>query len=137
MNAAMLMTPATTTLGERLKGLRMNSQKTLKEQGDIFGVSVNSVYRWEHDLAVPRKSSLERVVRFYEVSLEWLLTGDSAEGLGENGSDDEEKHLLKMYRRLSGNDKYKILGYIERIYVENMEEHPADRNLGKPRAITL
>lgn len=119
------------TLGERLRSLRMNSQKTLKEQGYIFGVSINSVYRWEHDITVPRKSLLNKVAQFYEVPLEWLLTGKGVETLGEARFTltSKENHLLEMYRKLSENNKYKTLGYVECVYVENKE--PSTRDIQK------
>jgi transcriptional regulator with XRE-family HTH domain len=116
------------TIGERLKNLRLKTKKTLQEQGEIFGVSLNSVYRWEHDLTVPRKSTLKKMADYYEVPLEWLLQ--------EGGDDDQieyvnsipypedhiEQQLLKMFRKLSENKKYQILGYMERLYVEDMDK---------------
>ena len=115
------------TVGKKLKYLRVKMKKTLKEQSEVFGVSLNSVYRWEHDLASPKRQMLKRMADFYEVPLEWLLQESSGEqDLEFNGavlpeSNDEHK-LLRMYRKLSGSNKYKILGYIERVYVETLDE---------------
>jgi transcriptional regulator with XRE-family HTH domain len=61
------------SIGEKLKNLRLNVKKTLKEQSELFNVSINSVYRWEHDLTVPRKSVLRKISEFYDVPLEWFL----------------------------------------------------------------
>ena len=110
------------SIGERLKNLRVSAQKTLKEQSEIFGVSINSIYRWEHDLTTPRKSSFEKLAQFYEVPIGWLLTGSCAdERMTAQDAEDEER-LLRMYRRLSRNNKYKVLGYVERVYIENMDD---------------
>ena len=115
------------TIGEKLRNLRVRTKKTLKEQSAIFGVSLNSIYRWEHGLASPRRPVLEKMADFYDVPLSWLLGGSSDDydeyvyGIPhlENGL---EQQLLQMFRKLPENKKYKILGYIERVYVEDMDK---------------
>ncbi|MCL2814183.1 MAG: helix-turn-helix transcriptional regulator [Oscillospiraceae bacterium] len=110
--------------GERLKKLRLSLKKTLKEQSEIFNVSLNSVYRWEHDLCSPRNTVLKKIAAFYGVSYEWLITGDEKkENLKcENcllATDKSiEQKILRMIGKLSENSKYNIIGYIERICVE-------------------
>ena len=114
------------SVGKRLRNLRAETKRTLKEQSEIFGVSLNSVYRWEHDLAMPKKSILRKMAEFYGVTFEWLLNGSLPEGNSECGSVhtecNTEKQLLRMFRNLSENNKYKILGYVERICIEDMDE---------------
>ena len=113
------------SIGERLNDLRVRNKRTLKEQSKIFGVSLNTVYRWEHNLTVPRKTSLVKIAAFYEVPYEWFVHGNKSDDhqeqnihiYPENGA---ERQLLKMYRELPENSKYKILGYIERIYIEDI-----------------
>jgi len=133
--------------GTRLKKLRLNARKTLDDQSKLFNVSLNSVYRWEHDLCVPRKSVLRRIANFYNVPFEWILNGEgtgvkilaSDEENGENtGSENKEEEnrcegcilnpernteqkILKMIRKLPNNNKYKIIGYIERMCLEGDE----------------
>jgi transcriptional regulator with XRE-family HTH domain len=111
------------SVGEKLRHLRLTSKKTLKEQSELFGVSLNTVFRWEHDLTTPRKSVLQKISVYYGVPMEWLLQEDiSHENMGSGSDaqpeDDNEWQLLKMYRKLSITDKYKVLGYIERVYIE-------------------
>ncbi|MCL2775279.1 MAG: helix-turn-helix domain-containing protein [Oscillospiraceae bacterium] len=118
------------TVGERLKDLRINARKTLKEESDIFNISINTVYRWEHNLTAPRKSIMKKISDFYGVPLKWLLYGNSS---GEENTKCEncslhpenyaEQQLLYMFKKLSENIKYKILGYVERIYVENERDN--------------
>ena len=102
------------TLGEKLRSLRQKGKKTLQEQSAILGVSMNSVYRWEHDLAVPRKTMLKTLADFYSVPLDWLLSENAAASLVS----DLEQKLLCMFRKLSENSKFKVLGYVERMCVE-------------------
>jgi len=102
------------SLGEKLRNLRQKTRKTLQEQSEMLGVSMNSVYRWEHDLAVPRKSMLKTMADFYGVPLDWLLSESAAASLVS----DIEQKLLCMFRKLSDNNRFMVLGYVERMCVE-------------------
>ena len=56
------------SLGEELRSLRLAMGRTQKQQSEIFGVSVNTMYRWENDLTVPRKSALTKMAEYYGVA---------------------------------------------------------------------
>ena len=102
------------SLGEKLRSLRQKSKKTLHDQSALLGVSMNSVYRWEHDLAVPRKPMLKKLADHYSVPLDWLLSEGSAASLVS----DVEQKLLCMFRKLSDVNRYIVLGYVERMCLE-------------------
>jgi len=102
------------SLGEKLRNLRLKTKKTLSEQSKILKVSMNSVYRWEHDLAVPRKPMLRTMADYYGVPLDWLLSESASASLVS----EIEQNLLGMFRKLPDNARYKVLGYVERMYVE-------------------
>lgn len=104
----------TMTLGEKLKNLRLRTRRTLDEQSKILKVSMNSVYRWEHDLAVPRRPVLKMMADYFGVPLDWLMTDNSTSSL----TSDSEQNLLSMFRKLPDTTRYKVLGYVERICVE-------------------
>ena len=115
------------SVGKRMKDLRRESKRTLREQSEIFDVSLNSVYRWEHDLVKPKKSLLRKMADFYGVSFDWLINGDGPKensnfSMSIHHDSSNERQLLRMFRNLPGNSKYKILGYVERICVEDMDE---------------
>ncbi|MCL1808562.1 MAG: helix-turn-helix domain-containing protein [Clostridiales bacterium] len=119
------------SIGEKLRILRQRTKRTLKEQSETFGVSLNSVYRWEHNLAAPKRSILKKMADYYEVPMEWLLNEDAVEENIEINTSapsecNHEQQLLRMYKKLSLCNKYKILGYIERIYLESLDEKGAD-----------
>ena len=103
------------TLGEKLRNLRLKDQKTLKEQSLLFGVSMNSIYRWERDLAVPRKPILQNMADYYCVSLDWIISEDTTATL----ISEVEIKLLSMFRKLTDGGRYKVLGYVERVCVED------------------
>jgi len=101
-------------LGEKIRGLRLRTKRSLKEQSKILRVSMNSLYRWEHNLVIPRRPMLERISDCYEVSVEWLLSETTMPSL----VNDTESKLLGLYRTLPGPVRYKVLGYVERLCVE-------------------
>ena len=122
-------------IGKKLKTLRVRTRKTLKEQGAMLGVSLNSIYRWEHDLATPRKSMLRKIADIYEVPLEWLLQESEGEEAVRHGGDvvyleqSTEHQLLRLFRKLSESDQYKALGYIERLHIESADKKRRRENL--------
>jgi len=103
------------SLGEKLKNLRLKTRKTLIEQSRTLNVSMNSVYRWEHDLAVPRRPILKMMADYFGVPVDWLLSDTSASSL----INEAEQTLVSMFRKLPDNSRYKILGYVERMCVED------------------
>jgi len=109
-------------LGEKLKYLRINAKNTLKEQSELLGVSLNTVYRWEHDLATPRKPMLKTIADHYNMPLERLLSESTEENKLEHITipmvSNAEQQLLSMFRKLSNNSKYKVLGYIEHLFID-------------------
>ena len=112
---------AAMSIGDRLRSARHSKNMTLKDMGRLLGVSQNSVYRWEHDLVVPRKEALGRMAELFQVSVKWLLYGVDAEDRAPaNGDNPFEHSLISICRRLSENSKYKVLGYAERIWVETI-----------------
>jgi len=101
-------------LGEKIRTLRLKTRRSLKDQSLMLGVSMNSLYRWEHDLVVPRRQMLERICNHYDVSVEWLLSDATVPSL----VNEMEFKLLGLYRNLPSPVKYKVIGYVERMCVE-------------------
>ena len=113
------------TVGEKLRNLRANMKKTLGEQSIALGVAVNSIYRWENDKSMPKKSTLKHLAEFYDVPLEWLTSDNYA--IDKAGcvscydpqiDDVNEQDLILMFRKLTENKKHRVLGYIERMCIE-------------------
>ena len=110
------------SLGDKLKTLRLRENRTLKEQSGIFNVSMNSVYRWEHNLAVPRMPVLKAIADFYKIPLEWFFLENTERNGAEHGvhhaSSSIEQQLVNTFRKISDSSKYKVLGYLERMCIE-------------------
>ena len=121
-------------LNEKLRFLRLKNKLTLKELGTISGVSLNSVYRWEHCHSIPRKRSLKKIADYYDVPLEWLRYDNVGKSyFDENGNcinpvlntlayeNDMEQKLLKALIKLSDIDKHKVLTFIENMGAEKSD----------------
>jgi len=105
------------SLGDRIRYLRKSKKLTLAELATILGRSINSIYRWEHDLAIPKKSAIEAITKYFKISQEWLLSGGAIILQYEKTSHEkdisiEELALIRGYRRLRPSDKATIQGFI-------------------------
>jgi len=75
---------------------------------------MNSVYRWEHDIAVPRKSMLKKMAEHFEIPLDWLLSDIASSSLER----ELEETLVKTFRELPDVLKHKVIKIIENIALE-------------------
>ena len=109
--------------GEKMRYLRQKERKTLQEQSEVFGVKLNTVFRWEHNQTRPNMPMLESIAEYYDVSVAWLTGDDKEENTKGKYSDnytegDIEQQIIKIINQLPDKDKYKILGYVERAYMD-------------------
>ena len=125
------------SIGERLRVLRYNAKISMRQQGKLFGVSANSVYRWEHNLNIPSLPVLKKISEYYNVPLEWLV-GESkvdkvAVALEQNSGCSAEQQFINIYRELPESAKKKAFEYIERLYedVINKEHAKEKKDAGK------
>lgn len=64
-------------LNERLRNLRLAKGFTLKQVGDVFGISKTSVSSWESGVNQPDPRKLEKLATLFDTSVEFLVTGQS------------------------------------------------------------
>ena len=126
------------SIGEKLKELRKKDNRSLKAQGKELGVSMNAIYRWEHDICAPRKTSLKKIVKLHNISLKWLLDDDAVfDDLDKAAKCDDGdcvcvppskrkrasvRQLVLMYRELPEEDKYLCFNLVERIHANGMTQ---------------
>lgn len=63
-------------IGEFLKSLRKEKEKTQEEIADLFGVSSRSVSRWENGNTLPDLSILVELADYYDVDIRELIDGE-------------------------------------------------------------
>ena len=104
-------------LGRRLKALRgKQSQAAL---ASLLGISQEEISRFESGNRVPGVPLLIRLAELHRVTLDWLITGHSAEGSQSvrepDRISDVNEEILKKFRRLKNKDRTLILSLLERL----------------------
>lgn len=65
-------------IGKRLKYLRINKQLTQEEVSKIVGSYNGTVVgNWERGKTKPKKQYLEKYASYFNVSIDWILTGEN------------------------------------------------------------
>ncbi|NBI27489.1 helix-turn-helix domain-containing protein [Chengkuizengella marina] len=100
------------TFGARLKKARKNKQLIQSQVAELLGIDFTTISKYENDKSEPDNEILQKLADLYEVSIDWLLTGETkTKGNLDNKiyfngeyvklTDDEAQHLkdtLEMYR---------------------------------------
>lgn len=61
------------TIGQRIKTLRIEANITQKQFGDIFGIVKSTVSMYENDNSTPDTEMLKKIAKFFNVSIDYLL----------------------------------------------------------------
>lgn len=69
--------PSETTAGSRIKKTREKLGMTLPQLAGRIGVQRKTVENWEEDRTGPRGDKLTKLAGVLQVSMVWLLTGDT------------------------------------------------------------
>lgn len=109
------------SFGTRLKQARNGKRLTQNQVAAKLGIDFTTISKYENDKSQPDNEILRELAGMYEVSLDWLLTGDRAapasspspnriyvNGKSEDLTDEEAKHLLdslEMFRLLKAKRK--------------------------------
>lgn len=65
-------------LGDRLRAARLAAGKKQRELSEHLGIERVNVTQWEGGTTNPERERLPVIADFYQVSLEWLMTGKGA-----------------------------------------------------------
>jgi len=61
------------TLGERIKQLRIENEMTQEEFGKLFGVTKYAVSLYESNKSTPNDEIKKKIAEHFNVSLDWLM----------------------------------------------------------------
>jgi transcriptional regulator with XRE-family HTH domain len=102
-----------TTFGKRLKEARAHRQLTQSEVANKLGLDFTTISKYENNKSQPDNEILRELASMYEVSLDWLITGQLGgekpsnqiyvDGVREPLTVEEAQHLLdslEMFRLL-------------------------------------
>lgn len=104
------------TFGARLKSARNSKRFTQHQVADTLGLNFTTISKYENDKSQPDNEILHKMAVLYEVSIDWLLTGEPGgtttaggrakmyfDGEVEDLTKEEAEHLrdsLEMFRLL-------------------------------------
>ena len=106
------------TLGEELSRLRLSNELTKKELATSFGVSINTLYRWEYNISNPSVKYLEAYERKFN-----LQSGYFKEEMWKDPEQSNQKnqnYICESYYDLSVNKPLPA----ERLYNLNVNLNP-------------
>ncbi|MBO5525013.1 MAG: helix-turn-helix transcriptional regulator [Roseburia sp.] len=90
---------------KRLKELRESKNMSQQTLADIFHVTQQSIYKYEHGLAEPDLDVILHMADFFDTSVDYLIgytnTPNRYETYPENAITHDEMCVLEYYRRLS------------------------------------
>lgn len=92
-------------IGQRIKSIRKNSQKTQKELGELLNLKPSTITLMEQGKSKLTVESLILLCKEYQISADWLLFGTESE---KDFLTDEERKLIKGYRACTDKEKGRI-----------------------------
>lgn len=115
-------------IGKRIKQLREQRGIKAIELAEAIGASQGNISDWENDKkkSTPTAKSLIAIANFFDISLDWLMTGEELTVQKSLGSlNQDENDLLQLFRKLSYRDQMRVIGYME----HSLENTPKKGNL--------
>lgn len=99
------------TLGDKLSGLRKESNYTQEQLADLLGVSRQTISKWESDTAYPETEKLIKIGKLFDCSMDYLLKEDVTEknGVQESGFAEKVEEIGKKVMTDKNKGKVKKL----------------------------
>lgn len=63
-------------IGHRIRLLRNKKALTMEKMAETFGVSYQTVSKWEHGYAIPDFYNLRALKKYFNVSSDYILYGE-------------------------------------------------------------
>ena len=104
---------------KRLKELRLKSEYSQKQLGDLLGITQQAVQKWEKDIAHPDIDALIKMADFFDVTIDYLLgrtdtpNVEIVKASPKSGAD--EIHVLKGSEPFTPEQEEYIRNLIETI----------------------
>lgn len=119
------------TIGKRIRYARKINKLSLTDVKDRTGLSTGNLSELENDKFAPSSNALIAFRQLFNVSIDWILTGEQPMSLIKNeyvneSSEfyllDDENELINAYRKLDKEKKRDILGYIHVVSELNFKQ---------------
>lgn len=112
------------SIGQRIRFARKTNKLTLTDINKLTGLSVGNLSELENDKFLPSANALIQFKSILNVSIDWILTGEDwdfspksslkeqKEKYTYSQYSEEERNLIKIYRKLDKTTKQNIWGYL-------------------------
>lgn len=100
------------TIGQRLRALRVQRGLSQEEVAKATGITRGNISNYELDRFKPSTESIVRLASFFNVSVDWLLTGKGNSPV-PNKTDGSEERLLRKYHSLPRALQAEVLDFVE------------------------
>lgn len=97
------------TISQRVFYLLSKQGKKQNELAEYAGISTSTISAWNKRGTNPAADTISTIADFFEVSTDYLLTGEEKRSSASNLNDDEQE-LLTYYNKLLDIDKGRVLG---------------------------
>ena len=97
------------TISQRVFYLLSKQGKKQNELAEYAGISTSTISAWNKRGTNPAADTISTIADFFEVSTDYLLTGEEKRSSASNLNDDEQE-LLTYYNKLPDIDKGRVLG---------------------------
>ncbi|MGB0411991.1 MAG: helix-turn-helix domain-containing protein [Pikeienuella sp.] len=88
------------TLGDRIAAGREALGFSQQELAERIGVKVSTLEEWEFDQSAPRASHVQMLSGVLNVSLIWLMSGETEAGDDSEESETDVESMLRALRQL-------------------------------------
>jgi transcriptional regulator with XRE-family HTH domain len=95
------------TIGERIKHLRDKAGYSMGKLEKELGFAGGSFDKWEKDRSVPGGKALIELSNFFNVTVDWILTGEGSRQASEPITPQGLELLAKFYQ-LSEKDQIRV-----------------------------
>ena len=92
------------TIGERLRMIRKTKNLKLKEVGDIFDMTVQTISRYENNQRTPDNDFLESFGKHFNLSGDWLLYGETPIYRKDAQDSDLKESFIELSHLISSKD---------------------------------
>lgn len=109
---------------KNLKLLRKSANMTLQQLADKLDTSNQVLSRYERGERQADYETLEKIARFFNVSIDYLLGFKAATTPAAPALPNDEKELLELYRQLPFESKQRLIARAEVMLEDTQEKKP-------------
>lgn len=105
------------TFSDRLDLLLTEKKETRTHLAEVIGIKNQSFSDWKKRGTIPSADIVLKIANYFNVSIDWLITGNETSGLTHEDTD-----FIYKLRQLSEKDKNTVLGLIELLHNQENQE---------------